>query len=103
MWVDRPGPVNSQTSSFKRWSRRQLLPAEAADRSFDDRLNSGLVSNYKVLCARMVYHDGGRGLFRIEQESRGQSYSYRFLRMQQGKQLGLIFEIRTRGIAERVP
>ena len=49
-----------------------------------------------------MHHNRGRRLFRFQQESSRQLYADILLGVQQGKQLGLIFEVGTRRIAERI-
>src|SRR5436853_7608298 len=57
---------------------------------------------HEVLRSGMVGNDGGRGLLRVEEESAGQAHSDILFGMKQGEELGLVFEIGARGIAERI-
>src|SRR5271169_1131971 len=56
--------------------------------------------HHEILRVRMMHHDGGRTLLRIEQKARRQLHADRLVGMQQRKQLGLVFEVRTRRIAK---
>src|SRR5271166_694445 len=50
----------------------------------------------------MMRHDGRRALLRIEQEAGRQVHTDSLVGMQQREQLGLVLEVRTRRIAERI-
>ena len=58
--------------------------------------------HYEVLGRGMVHDDGRGALLRIQQEAGGQVHANVLVRMDHREELGLVFEIRARRIAERV-
>src|SRR5271165_3513899 len=59
--------------------------------------------HHEILRVRMMHHDGGRTLLGVKQKARRQLHADCLVGMQQRKQLGLVFEVRTRRITERIP
>src|SRR5712691_355656 len=58
--------------------------------------------HHKILRTGMVYHDRRRGLLWLEQESAGQADADVLFWIEQREQLGLVFQVWTRWISERI-
>src|SRR5579864_2353585 len=58
--------------------------------------------NHKILCLRMMHHNCRSRLLRVHVEAGGQMDADVLFRLQDGKELGLVFQIGTGWIAERV-
>ncbi len=65
-------------------------------------ISSSPLLNHKIFRAGMVDHDGRSGLLRLQQEAGGQAHADIFFRMEQREQLGLVLQIGTCRIAERI-
>lgn len=58
--------------------------------------------HYKVLCPRMMHHNGRGALLRLKQVGRGQMYTDVLSRPQQREKLALIFHVRAGRISEAI-